>query len=138
MQKVMEESPIKESLMLAYMSSITGCVAAILLTLFFCFPCLLFGGESAWTVTGQRDLENMNAKIKKHASSTQHLNRVIDLSLLGTSNIANAIDSGHALYIARHNAEVQKNRDTLSKIIDCIKLCGKCELPLRGHDETPN
>ena len=66
----------------------------------------------------------MNAKIKKQASSTQHLNRIIDLSMLGASNIASAIDSGHALRIARYNTEVQKNRDALSKIIDCIKLCG--------------
>ena len=80
----------------------------------------MFGGESAWTVTGQRDLGNMNAKIKKHASSTQHLNRVIDLSLLGTSNIANAIDSGHALYIARHNAEVKKNRDPYQKLLTAL------------------
>ena len=36
---------------------------------------------------------------------------------------------------ARHNDKVTQNRAILSKIIDCIKFCGKFELPLRGHDE---
>ena len=103
---------------------------------FFCFPCLLFGGERSWTVTGQTDLRNLGTKIKRHSKSEQHLKYVLDLSMLGQSNIALALDSGYALSIARHNAEVMKNRDTLSKIINIIKVCGKCELPLRGHDET--
>ena len=38
--------------------------------------------------------------------------------------------------IARHNEKVTQNRVILSKIIDCIKFCGKYELSLRGHDES--
>ena len=98
----------------------------------------MFDGDKAWTVSGQKDLGNLNAKARKHASSRQHLNQVVDLSMLGQSNTASSLDSGYALSVARHNDEVQKNRDTLSKIINCIKLCEKCEPPLRGHDETSN
>ena len=58
------------------------------------------------------------------------------MSLLGQCNIAAALDTGHALSVARHNEEVKKNRETLSKIIDIIKFCGHFELPLRGHNET--
>ena len=39
-------------------------------------------------------------------------------------------------YVANHNEKVKKNRQFLSKIIDCVKFCGKYELPLRGHDES--
>ena len=38
--------------------------------------------------------------------------------------------------VERHNAQVQKNRETLSKIINCLKCCGFDELSLRGHDES--
>ena len=37
---------------------------------------------------------------------------------------------------ARHNEKVTQNRVILSKIIDCIKFCGKYELFLSGHDES--
>jgi len=102
----------------------------------FCYPCLIFGGDKTWTITGHKDLKNIKSKIRKHAASSLHINRVIDLSLLGQCNIAAELDTGHALSVARHNDEVKKNRDTLSKIIDVIKLCGYFELPLRGHNET--
>ena len=45
------------------------------------------------------------------------------------------LDTGHVQFRARHNAEENKNRKALTEIFNCIKLCCKCELPLRGHDE---
>ena len=72
----------------------------------------------------------------KHEQSAKRMNNVIDLSVLGRDNIATQIDSAHKLSIAKHNEEVKKNRTVLSKIINCVKFCGKFELPLRGHDET--
>ena len=45
------------------------------------------------------------------------------------------MDTGHALYLVRHNESVTKNRAVLSKIINCLKFCGNSELPLRGHSE---
>jgi hypothetical protein len=38
--------------------------------------------------------------------------------------------------VQRHNEKVEKNPYILSKIIECIKLCGGFELALRGHDES--
>ena len=38
--------------------------------------------------------------------------------------------------IARHNEKVTQNKVILSKIIDCIKFCGKYELSLKGHDQS--
>lgn len=36
----------------------------------------------------------------------------------------------------KFNENVKRNRDILSKLIDCIVFCGKFELPMREHDET--
>ena len=102
----------------------------------FCYPCLLFDGDASWTKIGVTDLRHLTQKITKHEQSAKHINSVIDLSMLGKADIAAQIDSGYKLSIAKHNEEVKKNRDTLSKIINCVKFCGKFELPLRGHDES--
>lgn len=100
----------------------------------FCFPCLLFGGDSAWTKSGVTDLRHLPQKIVKHEQSAKHMNNMINLSLLGKVNIAAQIDTAYKLSVAKHNEQVKKNRDVLSKIINCVKFCGKFELPLRGHD----
>ena len=39
--------------------------------------------------------------------------------------------------VLRHKQEVDRNRYILSRIIECINFCGKFELALRGHDESP-
>ena len=47
----------------------------------------------------------------------------------------------HSAYkqsILKYNEQVAKNREALSKIINIVKLCGKFELPLRGHNEKTN
>lgn len=50
-------------------------------------------------------------------------------------DIKSQIDSGYKLGIKRHNEQVSKNRNILEKILNCVKICGNYELPLRGHDE---
>ena len=64
------------------------------------------------------------------------MNNVISLGFLGMVDIATQIDSGYQLSIAKHNEKMSKNRMVLSKIMNCIKFCGKYELPLRGHNEN--
>ncbi|XP_065667887.1 zinc finger MYM-type protein 1-like [Hydra vulgaris] len=56
--------------------------------------------------------------------------------MLGKTNILSTIDAGYSLSIKKYNELVDKNRHTLSRVIDCIKCCGVHELPLRGHNET--
>lgn len=101
----------------------------------FCFPCLLFGGETAWTKIGVTDLQHLNAKIVKHENSFKHIHNATNLNLLGKVDIRHQIDIGYKIGIQRHNELVDKNRYVLDKILNCIKCCGKHELPLRGHDE---
>ena len=55
---------------------------------------------------------------------------MLNLSMLGTVNIGQQIDSGYAAFIHRHNEQVDKNRQIVSRIISCIKFCEKFELPL--------
>jgi hypothetical protein len=101
---------------------------------FFCFPCILFGGDSKWTKSGVNDLVHLTDRIKTHDNSKQHILNEMHLALLGTTNIQAQLDSAFWLDIQRHNAHVTKNRHILSKIIDCIKFCGAFELALHGHD----
>ena len=84
---------------------VCGCIQTNAL---YCFPCLLFGGNSAWTKCGISDLVYLQAKIYKHESSSKHMNNVIDLSLLNQVNIATQLNTGYQLYVANHNEKVKK------------------------------
>jgi fructose/tagatose bisphosphate aldolase len=75
-------------------------------------------------------------KIEKHKSSAKHIRNVIDLAMLVKVNIATQLRDAYRSSINKNNKEVRRNRDILSKTIDCMKFCGKFELPLCGHDEN--
>jgi hypothetical protein len=75
-------------------------------------------------------------KIEKHKSSAKHIRNVIDLAMLVKVNIATQLRDTYRSSINKNNEEVRRNRDILSKTIDCMKFCGKFELPLRDHDEN--
>ncbi|XP_076259361.1 zinc finger MYM-type protein 1-like [Rhynchophorus ferrugineus] len=102
----------------------------------YCFPCLLFGGDKAWTKIGITDLEHLSLKIKRHENSKIHIHNCIEFALLGSTNIVAQLDSAYWINIQRYNDNVLKNRYVLSKIINCIKFCGAFGLALRGHDES--
>lgn len=102
----------------------------------FCFPCLLFGGDSTWSKDGFTNINKMKEKTEKHEKSKKHIDNAISLSLLGTVDIKERLSEAYRLSVNEHNRKVTKNREILSKIIDCIKFCGNFEIPLRGHDET--
>ena len=103
---------------------------------FFCFPCLLFSKDkNPWVTNGVNDLHHLKGKILKHGRSKDHINHVIDYQFLGKGSIGDHMNSAYKQSIAKYNDQVAKNRDALSKIINIIKLCGKFELPLRGHNE---
>ncbi|XP_053159028.1 uncharacterized protein LOC128347858 [Hemicordylus capensis] len=109
-----------------------GCAARNAL---FCFPCLMFGGEKAWSRTGYRDLKHLADKSKKHEASRTHMENCVELTVLGRENVAVEMDEGYGVSIRKHNQEVENNRYILSKIIDSIRFCGAFELALRGHDD---
>uniref|UniRef100_H3ARG5 DUF4371 domain-containing protein n=1 Tax=Latimeria chalumnae TaxID=7897 RepID=H3ARG5_LATCH len=100
-----------------------------------CFPCLLFGGEVAWTQIGVNDLKHLSEK-KKRESCKCHLDNSVKLAMFGSVTIATQLDESYHVGIRKHNEEVDKNRYILSKLIDCVRFCGAFELALHGHDET--
>ncbi|XP_053156922.1 uncharacterized protein LOC128347007 [Hemicordylus capensis] len=102
----------------------------------FCFPCLLFGGDKAWTETGMGDLTDLADKTKKHEVSKTHLENCVKLSMLDPATMAVQVDDPLSLSVRKHNGEVENNRAILSKIIDCIRFCGAFELALCGNYET--
>ncbi|GBP68170.1 Zinc finger MYM-type protein 1 [Eumeta japonica] len=60
----------------------------------------------------------------------------MSLTVLGTVDIRNQLDSVYRSNIQKYTEQVDKNRYILSRLIDCVKFCGAFELALRGHDET--
>ena len=103
---------------------------------FFCFPCLLFGGEPTWTKSGVTDINHLATKIKKHESSAVHIQNALKLILFGSVNVSAQLDSAYRRQIAQYNEEVRHNRYVLNILINCVRFCGSFELALRGHDET--
>lgn len=126
----------KQSFCLSWLNRKTwlaGCGAANAL---FCFPCILFRSDkcdSTWTKTGLTDLKHLSERIKKHERSKIHMENCIKLAVLGKISIATQLDDGDHIAVRRHNEEVDKNRNILSKIN--VKFCGAFELAMRGHDE---
>lgn len=102
----------------------------------FCFPCMLMGGDTVWTNNGFSTINKMKEKTEKHENSRKHMENVVSLSLLGRVNVSEQLSESYRMSIIKHNENVTKNREILSKIIDCIKFCGHFELPLRGHDKN--
>ena len=73
----------------------------------YCFPCLLFGGNSMWTKYGVSDLNHLLDKVKKHESSKSHVKNVFSLAFLGTVNVAQQLDSEYRKRIMLHNEQVK-------------------------------
>lgn len=78
----------------------------------------------------------MKEKTEKHEKSKRYIENVVSLVLLGSANIKEKLSEADRLSITEHNIDVKKNREILSKIIDCIFFCGNFETYLCGHDEN--
>jgi len=102
----------------------------------FCFCCILFGGEDTWTKQGVVDIQHLQDRAKKHASSKMHMKNSLSLVMFGNANVAQQLDSAYRRTIEIHNQKVAENRYVLNIIINCIRFCGSFELALRGHDES--
>lgn len=74
----------------------------------FCFPCLLFSGETSWSKTGVRDLGHMKEYIRRHSKNKKHMSNVLNLTDIGKINIATQLDSAYRLSIQKHNEQVEK------------------------------
>ncbi|KAJ4441361.1 hypothetical protein ANN_11216 [Periplaneta americana] len=102
----------------------------------FCFPCLLFGGDTSWTKRGVKDLVHLSCYVKRHEYSLKHVDNQVNLAMLGRDSIATQLNQRHRSEIKRRNEIVEKNRYILSRLIDCIKFCGAFELAMALQDES--
>ena len=88
-----------------------------------------------WASSGYRDMKHLSERALKHESSASHLSCAMKLGLLGKLNIQAQLDASFRRSVSEHNRQTEENRYVLGRLITCIKLCGKCEMGLRGHDE---
>ena len=102
----------------------------------YCFPCLIFGGEPAWTDKGFTNLNKLTLRTGKHDQSRKHIDNMVSFSLLGNVNIRTHLSDAYQRAINVHNEKVRRNRKILSILIDSVFYCGFQEIGLRGHDES--
>lgn len=95
---------------------------------FFCFACVLFGGDVSWCKTGITDIGHIWSKMKVHESSKRHI------SFLGKTNIQSKLDTHYRQTIINHNKQVDKNRYILNLIINCIRFVVRWSW--RSEDKT--
>lgn len=85
---------------------------------------------------GVRNLKHLIEKCRCHDTSHRRLDNSMNQTFLGGVSIVEQLDEGYRIGIRRHNEEVTKNQHILSRIMDCVKVCGGFELTLHGHDES--
>ena len=93
--------------------------------------CLLFGDDDSWTRDSVSDLKHLN----KHENSIKHKNNFISFQLLAKTSISASLSTVYAENVRRHNEWVEKNRQILWRVIEVLKLCGNCNLPIHGHNK---
>lgn len=104
----------------------------------YCAHCVLFSPrdckKKSFSKTPICDWKNLPSLAKRHENSAQHQgcilsgNEFIRIKAEKSSSIASLISSGHKI-------KVSTNRHVLEKIIEVILLCGRQNIPLRGHVE---
>ncbi|KAL7876393.1 hypothetical protein AOLI_G00113560 [Acnodon oligacanthus] len=77
-------------------------------------------------------MHHLSEKVKKHETSKLHMDSCLKFSAFGNVSIATQLDESYTIAVHRHNDEVSKNRHILSRLIDCVKLCGAFKSALRA------
>ena len=101
----------------------------------YCFPCLLLGGEAAWTKFGYKNISKISSRCKKHQTSSSHIDNMVSFNLLGQNSMRIFLSESYKETIQKHNDTVRKNRKVLSILIDSVLFCGFQEIALRGSNE---
>ena len=86
----------------------------------YCFPCILFGGEDAWTKTGFRNLSKTSSRCSTHAKSSTHLDNIVSFNFLGKTCIQVHMSKSYQERIEKHNENVRKNRNVLKILINSV------------------
>ena len=105
-----------------------------------CWPCLLLSKkESIWSSAqrGHDDLNNLHTSIARHEKTASHLTAFLSFKTFEqSSRIDQLLDCQRRNAITKHNREVNKNKETLKRIIRMTCFLGIQEIPFRGHDKS--
>lgn len=104
----------------------------------YCYPCFLFNGEYPFGKGGLDIIKNFHARANKHTSSQLHIRNNEFFHLMGKTRIDHSISSAAKQAAIRHNESVTKNREIVSRLLDCVSFLSRQELPFRGNDESEN
>lgn len=112
---------------LGYSAQLDGCL---------CLPCCFFASSEAkvqnFVQQPYCNWTKFNDKVKAHAASTVHCESVIAMKSFEEvhSGMQPSIDTS---FSRDRQRLFRTNCSRLDAIIDCILLCGKQNIPLRGH-----
>ena len=80
-------------------------------------------------------MKNLSNAIRKHETSTAHINACLKLKLFNKVRIDTALSQARDIEISQFNDQVRKNREILLRLIEITLFLAKQELSFRGHDE---
>ncbi|XP_063417365.1 52 kDa repressor of the inhibitor of the protein kinase-like [Mytilus trossulus] len=116
---------------LVYSPSLNGC---------FCIYCFLFGSDDLGVLSSKPllDMAHAHDRLTKHfgkddkeAKKSHEFAREKALNFLAV--MENTKDDIRTQSNTKKAEVVRKNREILSSVIKCVILCGRQNLPLRGH-----
>ena len=100
----------------------------------FCTICIVFGKISSNFVhPGEKDRRHWGTRIQEHEKSRSHLEAVSDYIEWMHHHVIEDCFT-HSLRISQ--AQIQRKRDFLSRVIDIVKLIGKLGIAFRGTHEA--
>ena len=97
---------------------------------------LFYGREKTFITSPVTDWSNLGSYIKRHVKSTDSSHHVcvtkachfLDVRAGKMASICSAVSETHKI-------QVEQNRHIIKKIIEVLVLCGKQNIPIRGHTE---
>ena len=113
----------------------------------YCLPCVLFGHK----VVGSSSLENLYRKpyrkwptavktFKKHQNAPTRTHKKDQILLIKFLDEYRGKEVPiNKVFDSTHKENIKKAREAITPIVDTLKLCGRQNIPLRGHkDSTKN
>jgi hypothetical protein len=62
---------------------------------FFCFPCLLYGGNDAWSKRGVSNPQKISLLLCDHEKNKLHVENMFKFQIMGTQNIQAQLNSAY-------------------------------------------
>ncbi|XP_054626214.1 zinc finger MYM-type protein 1-like [Dunckerocampus dactyliophorus] len=104
----------------------------------YCWECLLFASDrtGVWSNKGFANLSCLSKAAVRHQATAVHLKAAVLLRTFGEPRVDLRLNEQVCRETELHNEKVNKNREILKRLIDCVIFLGKQELSFRGHTES--